>query len=605
MSEHRTNPASEPATLVELLRYHAHERPDQPAYNFLQGEHDEQSWTYAQLDTQARTIAAWLQAHNAAGERAVLLYPPGLDYIAAFFGCLYAGTIAVPAYPPHSTKLDRTAGRRLLTIIDDAQPRFVLTLSSISPIADQVSEQSSLDATVHWCATDQLDQALASQWQAPAIDGETLAFLQYTSGSTAIPKGVMVSHGNLLHNERMVREAFAHDEQTIFVGWLPLYHDMGLIGNVLQPLYLGRPCVLMSPLAFLQRPLRWLQAISRFKATTSGAPNFAYDLCVRKITPEQRATLDLSSWRLAFNGAEPIRAATLERFTATFAECGFRAETFYPCYGLAEATLFVTGGAQNLVPTVQSFSSSALETHSAVAIDAADSTARTLVGCGYAWHDQQIQIVEPEQGVAVPPGQIGEIWISGPSVAKGYWGREAETERTFRARLRGAEQPFLRTGDLGFVADGELFVTGRIKDMLIVNGRNYYPQDIELTVERCHAGLRPGGAAAFAVDVAGSEQLVVVAEVERDFRPDRLATGDPQAEPGVARGEHLTKTIRKAISDEHELRAYEIVLLTPGSLPKTSSGKVQRHACRAGFLEGTLRTWQTVPQPELNAAVDQ
>ncbi len=596
MSEHVIHPSVEATTLVELLRARADYQPDQPAYSFLRnGESDEQRWSYAQLDAQARMIGAWLQAHGATGERAVLLYPPGLDYLAAFFGCLYAGTIAVPAYPPHTTKIDRTSGRRLLTIIQDAQPRFILTLSSISPIADQLSGQPEMQPDIQWCATDQLEAAIAERWQAPSIDGETLAFLQYTSGSTATPKGVMVSHRNLLHNGQMIHDAFDHSDKTIFVGWLPLYHDMGLIGNVLQPLFVGIHSVLMSPLAFLQRPVRWLQAISRFKATTSGAPNFAYDLCVRKVTAEQRAQLDLSSWQVAFNGAEPIRASTLQRFAETFAPCGFRAETSYPCYGLAEATLFVTGGLASQVPTVQAFSSTALETHTVEPVAADDPAARTLVSCGYSWNDQQIRIVDPDRCAVVQPNQIGEVWISGPSVAGGYWNRPAETERTFKAKLNGVdEQTFLRTGDLGFMVDGELFVTGRLKDMLIVNGRNYYPQDIELTVENCHRAMRPGGTAAFAVDIEGVEQLVVVAEVERDYRPDRPSS-DTDAEPGTDRGELLVKAIRKAISDEHELRVYQVVLITPGSLPKTSSGKVQRHGCRAAFLAGTLRTWTTTP----------
>jgi acyl-CoA synthetase (AMP-forming)/AMP-acid ligase II len=596
MSEAVIYPSVEATTLVELLRSHVHSRPDRPAYSFLRnGESDEQRWSFAQLDAQARMIGAWLQARGAAGERAVLLYPPGLDYLAAFFGCLYAGTIAVPAYPPHVSKVDRTSGRRLLAIIQDAQPRFILTLSSISPIADQLSAQPEMSTGAEWCATDQLEATIADRWQSPVIDGETLAFLQYTSGSTATPKGVMVSHRNLLHNVQMIGDAFNHNDQTIFVGWLPLYHDMGLIGNVLQPMSLGIHSVLMSPLAFLQRPVRWLQAITKYKATTSGAPNFAYDLCVRKVTAEQRAQLDLSSWRVAFNGAEPIRPSTLQRFTEIFAPCGFRAETFYPCYGLAEATLFVTGGMAHEVPTVQSFSSTALETHTVAPVDAADPDARTLVSCGMSWHDQQVQIVDPEHHTPVEPNGIGEIWVSGPSVAQGYWNRPAETERTFQARLQGSDdQMFLRTGDLGFTVDREVFVTGRIKDMLIVGGRNYYPQDIELTVESCHPGMRPGGTAAFAVDIDGTEQLVVVAEVERDYRPDRGS-----AEPGAGRADVLIKAIRKAISDEHELRVHEIVLITPGSLPKTSSGKVQRHACRAGFLAGTLRTWTTTPSIDI------
>ncbi|MBV9790945.1 MAG: amino acid adenylation domain-containing protein, partial [Chloroflexi bacterium] len=408
------------------------------------------------------------------------------------------------------------------------------------------------------------------------IGGDTLAFLQFTSGSTAAPKGVMVSHGNLLHNEALIKQGFGHtDDNTTVVGWLPLYHDMGLIGNVLQPLYLGRPCVLMSPVAFLQSPFRWLQAISQYKATTSGGPNFAYDLCARKITPEQRATLDLSSWTVAFNGAEPIRNETLERFAATFAECGFRKEAFYPCYGLAEATLFVTGSVPRQPVVTATIDTAALERDRIVlaAPDADD--AQTMVGSGRVWGDQILAIVDPATGLRCASDQVGEIWVKGPSMAHGYWNQPEESERTFRARIADTgEGPFMRTGDLGFVRDGELFVTGRLKDLIIIRGRNHYPQDIELTVERSHPALRPGCGAAFSLNVNDEERLVVVQEVEREHRNTPV--------------DEMAAAVRKAVAEHHELQVYAVVLLRPNGILKTSSGKIQRNASRVAYLAGKL-----------------
>ncbi|MFL6234775.1 MAG: amino acid adenylation domain-containing protein, partial [Thermoanaerobaculia bacterium] len=397
-------------------------------------------------------------------------------------------------------------------------------------------------------------------------DPRSIAFLQYTSGSTATPKGVMVTHANLLHNERMIGAAFDMDEESVVVGWLPLYHDMGLIGNVLQPLHAGGRCVLMSPVAFLQRPMRWLEAVSRYRGTVSGGPNFAYELCLRKAAPEALAGLDLSSWKVAFNGAEPVRASTLERFAAAFAPCGFRREAFYPCYGLAEATLFVTGG------------------HGA-------RVERERVSCGRVWMGQRVAIADPENGEERPEG---EIWISGPSVARGYWENEEATARDFHAFLPSGEGPFLRTGDLGFLSGGELYVSGRLKDLIILRGRNHYPQDVELTAERSHPGLLPGGGAAFSVETAGEERLVVVHEVAR-HRKD-----------GV---EEIAEAVRRAVAAEHEVQVHEVVLIRQAGLPKTSSGKVQRRLCRQQYLQdelpvvGRSALAAADPAPELAASL--
>jgi amino acid adenylation domain-containing protein len=567
-------------TLIDLLQGRSRDKPEQIAYTFLlDGEDNATSLTYAALDRRARSIAALLGA-AAPGERVLLLYPPGLEYLTAFFGCLYAGLVAVPAYPPHPNR----PMPRLQTIVADAGATYALTTSALLAQFEQRFTHMPDLAGLHWYATDAGSDDRAAAWHRPPVTADTLAMLQYTSGSTAAPKGVMLSHRHLLHNQQMIKAGFGHTESAIIVGWLPLYHDMGLIGNVIQPLYLGASCILMAPVAFLQRPVRWLNAISRFRATTSGGPNFAYDLCARKITPEQRATLDLSSWDLAFCGAEPVRAATLARFVEVFGPCGFRREAFYPCYGLAEATLIVSGGNKHTPPVTISIDAAALERGQVVAGAAPDSP--VLVGCGQPLPDLQLAIVQPEAGTRCGSDQVGEIWVSGPSVAAGYWNQPDVTEQTFHARIDGSNTgPFLRTGDLGFVRDGELFVTGRLKDLIIVRGRNHYPQDIELTVEESHPLLRPGSGAAFSIEAGDAEQLVIVQEVERQARHADLSP--------------VFAAIRQAVAEQHEVQIHAIALIKPATIPKTSSGKIQRHACRTAFHGGSLEliaAWSAAEQ---------
>jgi amino acid adenylation domain-containing protein len=573
MSLHTTPEAS--LTLVELLLLRAQIQPDQHLYTFLHDSGDSEDYlSYQVLDQRARMIGAALQQAYPPGERALLLYPPGLDYIAAFFGCLYAGLVAVPAYPPNPARLDRTLGR-LQAIVQDARPAAALTTSAIRPLAELLAAQDAVFQPITWIATDALDPRLADTWRPPEVGAETLAFLQYTSGSTATPKGVMLTHRNLLHNSAQIKRCFGHSSASRGVIWLPPYHDMGLIGGILQPLYAGFPVTLLSPVAFLQQPFRWLQAISRYQATTSGGPNFAYDLCARKITPEQRAQLDLSSWRVAFNGAEPIRPETLARFAEVFEPCGFRGSAFYPCYGLAESTLIVSGGPTDAAPVIQAFRPTGAAHDALEAAPAEAPGVRRLVGSGLVLPDEQIAIIHPETRQPCQPGQIGEIWVASPSVAQGYWERPDETAQTFRQRLPGYEgAQFLRTGDLGILHAGELFVTGRLKDLIIIRGRNYYPQDIELTVERSSAAFRPGCGAAFSVPVEGEERLVVVQELDRQARsPDVPA---------------LAATIRQAVAEQHEVQVYAVALIKHGSLPKTSSGKIQHRATRDKFLEGGL-----------------
>ncbi|HSF42928.1 MAG TPA: amino acid adenylation domain-containing protein [Thermoanaerobaculia bacterium] len=557
-------------TLPQILRLRARRDPGDRIYTFLlEGEAEAGHLTAADLDRQAGAVAAALRRTCAPGDRALLLFPPGLEFIAAFLGCLYAGVVAVPAYPPRPRR-DR---QRLETIVRDCAPRAVLTTGALRAATAPLAAEVPGLAAASFLATDELAAGGAQGDDLSEVDPAWPAFLQYTSGSTSSPKGVIVTHAHLMHNERMIRAAFRQDEGSVVVGWLPLYHDMGLIGNVLQPLFCGGRCVLMSPVAFLQRPRRWLEAIDRFRATTSGGPNFAYELCVEKVGPEERHGLDLSSWRVAYNGAEPVRAETLARFAEAFAPCGFRREAFYPCYGLAEATLFAAGPRRVAEPQVRAFDAAALAQHQAV--PAADG--RPLVACGEPWEGQRIAIADPETGAELPAGRVGEVWLSGPSVAAGYWAREEETARTFSAFLTAADGsaagPFLRTGDLGFVAGGELFITGRIKDLVILRGRNHYPQDLELTAEQSHPELRPGSVAAFSIDGEDGERLVVVGEVERHFKA------------GV---EAVAAAVRRAIAEEHEVQVHEVVLIRTGTLPKTSSGKIQRHLCRSRHLAGEL-----------------
>ena len=571
-------------TLVELLRARAEREPALRGYTFLtDGEAREAHLDYAALDQQARAIGATLQSLGAQGQRALLLYPPGLEYIAGFFGCLYAGVVAVPIYPPDMSRLGRTLPR-LLAVASDAQATVALTTSAIHSMASMLFQQVPELAALRWVATDAVEPAAAASWRDPEARPETLVFLQYTSGSTAAPKGVMLTHGNLLHNLGLIHRCFGHSRASQGVIWLPPYHDMGLIGGILQPLYGGFPVTLLSPVDFLKKPLRWLQAVSRYRATTSGGPNFAYDLCVRKTTAAERAALDLSAWDLAFNGAEPIHPETLGRFVEAFGPVGFRREAFYSCYGLAEATLIASGGEKAALPVLRTVHAAGLRQNRAEPAEPTHPEARTLVGAGQNLAEQRLVIVQPETGEPCPVGHVGEIWVAGPSVAQGYWNRPEDTARAFHGVLAcGADGArFLRTGDLGFCDEtGELYVTGRIKDLIIIRGRNHYPQDIERTVELCHSALRPGCGAAFSVEVATGtereERLVVVHEVERRA-----------VEDGGVSLAGLGETIRQTIADQHELMTHEVLLLKPGSIPKTSSGKIQRHACRAEFLSGGL-----------------
>ncbi len=576
------------ATLVELLQYRAKHQGNQKAYIFLQdGEVETDYLTYEQLDQQARAIATKLQSLNAVGERALLLYSPGLEFISAFFGCLYAGAIAVPAYPPRRNQ----KMSRLQSIISDSQSAIALTSTSLlADIKSRLSEETE-SAAMHLLATDSITKYSVADWQKPVISSDTLAFLQYTSGSTSTPKGVMVSHGNLLHTLADLHVGWNHTPESVMVSWLPTFHDLGLIYGVLEPLRFGFPCYLMAPASFLQKPLRWLEAISRYGGTHSAAPNFAYDLCVDKISEEQKAKLDLSTWKMGLNAAEPISPQTLERFIKAFAVSGFNADTLCPGYGLAETTLKVSTVHCDKPTVLFHVSATDFEQHRVVTVSPDSENCQTWVGCGEVALDTKIVIANPERLTRCAPDEVGEIWLAGSCVAQGYWNRPQVTEETFHAYLADTgEGPFLRTGDLGFLIDGQLCVTGRLKDLIIIGGKNHYPQDIERTVEACHPALKPNCGAAFSVTVGSEERLVIAQEVERSHLRKLNVT-------------EVMSAIRKAVSEQHELQVYAIVLLKTASIPKTSSGKIQRRACQAGFLANSLdvvESWQENAAPQLS-----
>lgn len=562
--------------LITLLCEHVKTKPNEILYRYIKDIAQEPlTLTYAEVELKARAIATTLLQTGQKGERALMLYPSGLEFISAFLGCLYAGVIAVPVYPPRKNqKIER-----LKSIINNAEVAIVLTTQKNALTAKALFKDDEMLCGLPWLETDG-DQLLKPTAIDTKINPDDIAFLQYTSGSTGEPKGVMVSHANIMNNMALIHQSFGHNAQSQGVSWLPHFHDMGLIGGVLQPLYGGFSVTLMGPEYFLQKPLRWLQAISTYGATTSGGPNFAYNLCVDRIKDDELKGLDLSHWRVAFNGAEPIHAATLERFNQKFAKCGFNPDSHYPCYGMAETTLIITGSSHHHAPLVLNINQADLLKG---LVTKEGRASQAVVSSGHSWLEHEVIIVDPDTLAKMAPNRVGEVWVKGKSVAKGYWNNPQKTQSTFLAITSDTKEgPYLRTGDLGFWYQGELFVTGRLKDLIIIRGFNHYPQDIELTVEKKHSALRTNSGAAFAVEIADEERVVIAQEVERTALKTLNAN-------------EVINTIRQAVSEQHDLQVYAVLLLKPATLPKTSSGKIQRNACRVGFLENTLNTvakWQ-------------
>jgi len=560
--------------LVDVLVHRALHQPGDTAFLFLRdGEHEDGSLTFGELEKRVRICGTALRKRGAAGERVLVLFPQGLDFIVGFLATLYAGAIAVPApFHPNSRS------SRLDGIIDDARPAFALTnLDALAEARKLLSRGTVPPALVSLAELMEEGESDGGGPRVPDYDipGNSLAFLQFTSGSTKTPKGVMITHANLLHNQRMIEQLYEHTRRTVSVSWLPMFHDMGLVGSTLQPIYVGYKAVVMSPVAFLQEPTRWLDAISRYRATTAGGPNFGYDLCVERTTAEQRKGLDLSSWDVAFNGSEPVRARTLDRFVDTFEPYGFRRSTFYPTYGMAEATLLISGPAKGTEPVIRSFQDSAA-TRSGDTAETPESAATRIVGCGRTGPGHRLIIVDPVSRCSLPEGQVGEIWFAGPSVSPGYWHRPEESTETFNVALASSEDSSLmRTGDLGYLKDGEIFITGRIKDLIIVRGRNHYPHDIEEAAQTSHPALRLGCGAAFVVEDGETQRLVLANEVRRQYLRKL-----PLAE--------IAGSVRAAVARQHGLQVSEVVLLKTATIPKTSSGKVQRSVCKAKLLDGAL-----------------
>ncbi|MCE9528347.1 MAG: AMP-binding protein, partial [Planctomycetales bacterium] len=588
-------PYNPPRTsLIDCLAYWTDIQPSDVAYRSTDGEEDETVLTYSQFAAKVAAVAARLTALKMRGERALLLYPQGLDFLIGYYGCLAAGAVAVPAYPPRRNR----NMARIQAISDDAQAKVALTLHEVSERSADLLDEAPRLKSLTWIPTDQISDDEAKSWKPRKIQPADLAMLQYTSGSTGTPKGVMLTHANLMHNCQIICWGFEPTRDSSGLSWLPTYHDMGLVGGALKAMFYGRPATIMSPMAFLQKPVRWLRAISKYRVSISGGPNFAYDLCTQKITDDQLEGIDLGCWKVAFNGAEPVRAETLEKFTQRFAPFGFKNTSHYACYGMAETTLIVTGSYSGRGPIIRSFDSKGLDQRVVVPVNDDAPGSRALVGCGRVLPDEQVAIVNPETHERLPADRIGEIWVNSPSVTQGYWNKPEATAAACNFRLASGEGPFLRTGDLGFFFEDQLYVTGRLKDLIIVRGVNRYPQDIEMTVEKASPKIQPSAVGAFAVDLQGRERLIIVAEVERARRDD---------------WSDVIAAVRRDVTSEHELPPDAVILVRFGSIPKTSSGKIQRHACRDEFLNSTLqiisqwRSWEetsaeSTPQVDMLAA---
>jgi acyl-CoA synthetase (AMP-forming)/AMP-acid ligase II len=550
--------------LIERVYARARSHADEPAYIFLaDGTDDERVLTWSRLDQRARALAAVLTDHGAHGQRALLALGSGLPFIEALFGCWYAGAIAVPISLPRH----RRAKHRLHLIAADATARFAIGVAETRDRLDGDDAERPVTGGLTWIDIDAIGGGNAGADLSPPQD-QPIAVLQYTSGSTGSPKGVIVTHTNIMHNSALIAEACGHSAADTIAGWAPLFHDMGLIGLVIQAAYVGARCVLMSPERFLMRPWLWLRMIARYGACSSPAPNFAYDLCARKVSDDEKAQLDLGRWRNALNGSEPVRAATLDRFAEAFAQCGFRRDAFFQCYGLAEATLFVTGPDERRI-------------FDGELIDAGEATAGVHVNCGRSWGDLQVAIVEPNTCRRLAEKQVGEVWVAGDSCAVGYWNDPTASEATFGGRIAGEDdQRWLRTGDLGYMISGDLFITGRRSELIIVAGRNHFPLDLERTVQASDSAFNDSSAAAFSVDIDESEGVVIVAEI------DRAAARGPMDVAAIECRAHA------ALAEAHELVPHAVVLLRPGAMPRTTSGKISRRACRDAYVNGTLDRYE-------------
>lgn len=562
----------EVSTLSEMLREKSSLYPEKNAYIFLKdGDEVGEKITFRQVDQEAQRLAGVLQSEHLQGERVLLLYPSSLEYIKAFFGCIYASSIAVPVYPPRANK----AAKRIVSIVQDSQAKAVLTTKAIRDKLLESENFGAIASKLQWIATDALSEYKSHEWSPSVVDPNDIAYLQYTSGSTGHPKGVEITHRNVLHNSRYIHTLHRTGPDTVSVSWLPIYHDMGLIDGILQSAYTGGTAVLMPAVSFLQRPIRWLKAISDYSASHSGGPNFAYDLCIEKIRKSEIESLDLSCWTNAYVGAEIVWAKTLFQFSQKFKEAGFEDRSFHPCYGLAESTLVATGGEYGERPTLLEISQR-MPGRKCKKDGIESIESGFLVGNGKSHQDIIVKIVNPVTLAECLPNEEGEIWIHGPSVARGYWKNEDLTKKTFQARCMGSDtREYLRTGDLGFLHKDELFYTGRLKELIIIRGQNYYPYDFERLIQDENPAFVTNGGAAFSVYVSNVEKIIIVQEVARTY----IRKIDMKDEINKA---------RKIIWNEFQLQLYDVVLTKPNILPRTSSGKVQRGAAKNLYSKGQI-----------------
>jgi len=560
-------------TYIDVIKNRVRANPDHVVFRFLNdGINESESLTYRQLETRSKALGTAMQEYARKGERVLLLFPPGLSYVASLFACFYSGMVAVPAYPPRRNRsLDR-----IHTIVEDSGATVSLISRQVFNDIERNFAEDEVLNKIHWIVYEDVADEKESDWKPQEILPDDIALLQYTSGSTGHPKGVMISQLNLLYNSEYIRQTFEFDKNSVGVNWLPIFHDMGLIGGVLQAAYLGVLNVGMPPMAFLKNPLNWLKAIEKYKGTTGGGPNFSFDYCIQKTTEEERMSLDLSSVKTFYCGAEPVRKQSMESFPEAFEKSGVAPVQMYPVYGMAETTLIVSGGYQDETPKYLILDAIALQENKVLLADAKNVKTVEFVGCGHSWMETKIEIIDPATFERKAKNEVGEIWVSGPTVAKGYWNKAEENQRTFGAKITSTgEGLFLRTGDLGLFFEDELYITGRLKDLIIIRGVNYYPNDIEITVQNADDSLKQNSGAAIPVTINGEEKLVVVHELERAA----LRNIDHNK---------IISSIRAAISEEHELDVYGIVLIRTGSIPMTSSGKIQRRLTKYGYLNKEL-----------------
>lgn len=560
------------STMVERLLQHEKHIPGKIVYILLEdGINETDSITYGEMISKAKALAATLQKYGKQGDRVLLLFPTGIEFITSFYACLFAGMIAVPTYPPKRNK----PNERFRAIVNDSTPSFIISTQAINDDLIKFEMLDGLPLSGGLLVYEDIPVELSHDYADPGVEADEIALLQYTSGSTGTPRGVMVSHGNIMHNSEFIKQSFGFDENSVGVNWLPNFHDMGLIGCLIQAAYLGASNVIIPPLSFLKSPANWFKAITKYRATTGGGPNFAFDYSIEKVEDEDLASLDLSSLRTLYCGAEPIRDKTMKGFAEKFARTGFQASQLFPVYGMAESVLIVTGGDYRKEPIYFEADSKSLEENKLFPARAGHES-RVLTACGFPWLGMAVAIVNAETNAPSAKNEIGEIWAKGPSIAKGYWNDASETERTFNAYIAGsADGPWLRTGDLGFISEGQLYVTGRLKDLIIIRGSNYFPNDIEHSLENCHEALRKNASAAFSVDIEGEEKLVIVAEVERAFVRDLPA-------------DEVFEAIRMAVFSTFGIQPHAITLIRTGSILKTSSGKIQRFAVRTAWSKGEL-----------------